>query len=218
MTTADPYCTRSDVTRRLTPGALMTIAGPVASSLAASNVISYDGHGFETNDPVTVRAVPGGTLSAPLVAGVTYYVIRLTNSDFELSETVDGPAIDITTDAVSMVVARDPDFDLWIEFYSRWADSSLPGHLVPLGRNNVPVHPLVRGLVADMVAERMFNISGQPSSEAMKALEIATAAQLTRFAAGMPLRGAPATASANLAVTVAAGTMDPRGWGSRCLP
>ncbi len=195
----------------------MSIAGLVGSSLADSNAITYEGHGLETDDPVTVRAIEGGALSDPLVGGTTYYVRRLTNATFELAETVGGVAIDLTTDAVSLVVARDPDFDMWIEFYSRWADSSLPAHIVPLGRKE-PVHPLVRGLVADMVAERMFNVSGQPSTEAMKSLEVATAAQLARFAAGVPLRGAAATASANLAVTVSAGTLDPRGWGSRSLP
>ncbi len=196
----------------------MSLAGLVGSSLADSDAITYDGHGLETDDPVTVRAIEGGVLSDPLVAGTTYYVRRLTNASFELSETEGGPAIDLTSDAVTMVVARDPDFDLWIEFYSRWADTSLPAHIVPLGRTE-PVHPLVRGLVADMVAERMFNISGQPSTEAMKSLEIATAAQLARFASGIPLRGAAATASANLAITSSlSNSTDPRGYESRRLP
>ncbi len=196
----------------------MSLAGLVGSSLADSNAITYDGHGLETNDAVTVRAIEGGALSEPLVAGTTYYVRRLTNSTFELAEIADGDAIDLTTDAVTLVVARDPDFDMWIEFYSRWADSSLPAHIVPLGRTE-PVHALVRGLVADMVAERMFNVSGQPSTDAMKSLEVATAAQLARFATGIPLRGAAATASANLAISSTLGnTTDPRGWGSGSLP
>lgn len=211
MAYVDLYCSHSDVTRRLPPGALTAIAGLTGSSLAATNEITYEGHGLETNDPVTVRTLANGVLPAPLVAGVTYFVIRLTSAAFQLAATSGGAAIDLTTDSFTLVVARDPDFDMWIEFYSRWADTSLPAHLVPLGRTE-PVHPLVRGLVADMVAERMFNISGQPSTEAMKSLEIATAAQLARFAIGLPLRGAAATISTNLAVTVAAGTLDPRGW------
>lgn len=193
----------------------MSLAGLTASALAASDEISYDGHGLETNDPVTVRALSGSVLPTPLVAGTTYYVIRHTNSAFALSATLNGSAIDLTTDSYTLVVARDPDFDMWIEFYSRWTDVSLPGHLVPL---QSPIHPLVRGLVADMVAERMFNVSGQPTTEAMKALEIATLAQLTRFAAGLPLRGAVATESANTALTLVAGTIDPRGYGSEFLP
>jgi hypothetical protein len=195
----------------------MSLAGLPSSSLADTNDITYPGHGFETNDPVFVRAVDGGTLPDPLQPLTTYYVRRLNNDAFELAAEVDGDAIDLTTDSFEMVVAREPDFDMWIEFYSRWTDTSLPAHVVPLGRTK-PVPALIVGLVADMVAERMFNVSGQPSTEAMKALEVATAAQLARFATGIPLRDEKATPSANLAVTVAAGTMDPRGWGSGVLP
>ncbi len=195
----------------------MSIAGLTAASsgLTGTSLITYDGHGLETNDPVTVRPVAvGGALPEPLVEGTTYYVRRLTNEAFELAEEVDGDAIIFFTDAVSMVVARDPDFDLWIEFYSRWIDISLPAHIVPLGVTEA-VHPLIRGLCADLVAERMFNVSGQPSTEAMKAIEVATAAQLARFSAGVPLRGAPVSTSANRAVTLSTGTPDARGWGLR---
>ncbi len=195
----------------------MSLAGLTASSLADSNAITYDGHGFDTDDPVTVRALTGGELSDPLVAGTTYYARRLSNAAFELAATAGGVAIDLTSDSFTVVVARDPDFDTWIGFYSRWIDLSLPAHVVPLGRTE-SVHPVVNGLCADLVAERMFNISGQPTSEAMKSVEVQTLAQLARFAAGLPLRGAATSASANRAITSAAGTRDPRGWGSGSLP
>lgn len=197
----------------------MSLAGLASASLADTNEITYAGHGFETDDPVYVRAIEGGALPAPLAPLTTYYVRRLNNDSFELAATAGGVAIDLTTDSFEMVVAREPDFDMWIEFYSRWADSSLQASTqVPLGRENTnPIDAQVRGLVADLVAERMFNVSGQPSTEAMKALEIATVAQLARFAAGLPRSGG-LTKSSNLTVTVAAGTLDPRGWGSRVLP
>ncbi len=214
MSYEDLYCNRSDVVRRLPPGALMSVAGLVASASADTNVVTYDGHGFETDDPVTVRASgPGGSLPTPLEEGTTYYVRRLSNSTFELAAAPAGVAILFLSDGVSVVVARDPDFDMWIEFYSRWADTSLPAHAVPLGVTE-PVHPLVRGIVADMVAERMFNVSGQPTSEAMKSVEVASAAQLSRFAKGLPLRGAPAPTRTNLAIDIAP-TPDERGWGLR---
>jgi hypothetical protein len=214
---ADPYTTRQSVVKRLALGSIASASGLVASSLAGSDVITLEGHGFETDDPVTVRAVESGSLSAPLVAGTTYYAIRVSNAEFRLAATAGGSAINLTTDAVSMFVMREPDFDYWIGFYSRWADSSLPGHLVPLGRTE-PVHPLVEGIVADLVAKRMFNIGGQ-ASETVNDMEVASLAVLARFAAGLPLRGAPATAPANLAVTARAGSSsDPRGWGSGCLP
>lgn len=217
---ADPYTTRASVTKRLPLGGLPSASGLVASCLAGTDVITYDGHGFETDDTVQVRAVEDGTLSAPLVAGTVYYAIRLSGSTFKLAATSGGAAIDISSDGVSMVIEREPDFDYWIGYYSRWADTSLPGHLVPMGRD-APVPSIVEGIVADLVAKRMFNVSGQ-ASETLKDMEIASAAQLARFATGMPVRDSNATASANLAVVSTLGSAaDPRGWcpsGSGTLP
>lgn len=217
---ADPYTTRASVTKRLPIGGIPSASGLVASCLAGTDVITYDGHGFETDDPLTVRAVDGGTLSAPLVAGTTYYAIRLTASTLQLAEEAGGAAINITSDGASVVIIRDPDFDYWIGYYSRWADTSLPAHLVPMGRTD-PVPSIVEGIVADLVAKRMFNVGGQ-ASETLKEMEIASAAQLARFATGMPVRDANATASANLAVSSTLGrAADPRGWtrsGSGTIP
>ncbi len=217
---ADPYTTRASVTKRLPLGGIPSASGLVGSCLAGTDVITYDGHGFETNDPVQVRAVEGGTLSAPLVAGTVYYAIRLSGSTFNLATTVGGSAINITSDGSSMLVEREPDFDYWIGYYSRWADTSLPAHAVPMGRD-ADVPSIVEGIVADLVAKRMFNVGGQ-ASETLKDMEIASSAQLARFATGMPVRDANATAPANLAVTSTLGSSaDPRGWapsGSGTLP
>lgn len=217
--TADLYCTRADVNARLPPGSVTSTGTIAASTSAGTNAITFDGHGLETGDPVTVRAVSGGSLSAPLVADVTYYVRRLSNSAFELAETLGGPAIDITTTATDMMVIREPNYDTHIEFYSRWCDAFLPAHIVPLEE---PIHPLVKGLVADLVAKRMLNIAGQDSA-VLTQTELASKAQMERFAKGLSLRGADATESANSAVTSTSITVaDPRGWhgstGSGYLP
>lgn len=212
---ANLYCTRGDVTRRIPLGALTSSSGLVATSSVGANTITLDGHGLETNDPVSVRALEDGALPDPLVAGTTYYARRLTNSTFELAASVDGPAIDLTTAAITMVVAREPNFDEFIEEYSRWADGLLPAHIVPL---TPPIHPTVKGVVADCVAKRVLNINGQDSAVVATA-ELAGKAILERYAAGVPLRGADVTASANLAVSASLGsTKDPRGWGSGRLP
>jgi hypothetical protein len=213
--TADLYCSRRDVTRRIPPGSVTSIAATVLSSLAATDVITYDGHGLETDDEVTVRAADDGSLSAPLVEGTIYFAIRLTNARFKLAATAGGAAIDLTTNAVDMMVIREPLIDDHIEFYSRWADAFLPAHIVPLGRTEA-VHPTVRGIVADLVAKRVLNADGK-SSAIVDATELASKAQLERFAAGLVLRGAPVPASSNLAVTAPAGSIDPRGWGGRAL-
>ncbi len=219
MTAANPYTTRSSVIRRLAIGGIPTTSALAASSLAGSETVTLDGHGFETGDPLTVRAITGGALSAPLVAGTTYYAIRLDNASFKLSATPTGAAIDLTTDAVEMMVMRDPDFDYWIGVYSRWADTNFPGHAVPFTPGKVP--SIVESLTADLVAKRMFNVGGQ-ASDSLKDMEITSAAQLARFATGMPIRDAAATAPTNLAINAALSTgTDPRGWcpnGSGVLP
>lgn len=197
---------------RLPPGAITSPTGILASCLASSDVLTYDGHGLETNDEVTVRAASAGTLSAPLVAGAVYYAIRLTNSTFKLAASAGGAALNITSDGVEMIVTREPKFDDVIEFVSRWADTFLPAHVVPL---TAPIHPLVRGVVADVSAKRILNANGADSA-VVNAAELAGKAILERFAAGMPLRGGAAQVPANLAITatsVSSGA-DPRGWGS----
>lgn len=208
----DLYCSRGDVTARLPPGTVVSPAGILASCLASTDVLTYDGHGLETDDEVTVRAASAGTLSAPLVAGTVYYAIRLSNAAFKLAASAGGAAINITSDGVEMIVTREPKFDGVIEFVSRWADTFLPAHVVPL---TAPIHPLVRGVVADVSAKRILNANGQDSA-AVTAAELAGKAILERFAAGMPLRGGTAQTPSNLAITatsVSSGS-DPRGWGS----
>ena len=217
MTTpANLYCARGDVTKELPLGAITSSGGIAADSPAGTDVITYDGHGLETGDPVVVRALEGSSLPAPLVSGTTYYAIRLSNSAFALSATNPvGAPIDITGAAVSMAIVREPDFDGTIEYYSRWAETFLPAHLVPLTQ---PIHPLVKGLVADLSAKAMMNHDGK-SSATVDAAELAAKAQLERFASGLVLRGAPATARANLAVSnTVPSSGDPRGWGSGRLP
>lgn len=203
------------MTRRLPPGSVPSPSALVASSLAGSDEITADGHGLETGDAVSVRAVDGGTLSTPLIAGTTYYAIRMSNASFKLSVTPTGSALDLTSDGSEIVFIREPYFDDFIEEYSRWADGLLPGHLVPL---QSPIHPTVKGVVADCVAKRVLNVGGQESNT-LAATELAAKAILERFAAGLPLRGAPAPLPANLAVvSSASNTADSRGWGSGSLP
>ncbi len=214
---ADPYTTRASVIRRLPIGGVPSEAGLVASAVASTNAITFDGHGLETDDPITLRAVDGGSLPAPIVEGTTYYARRLTHATFSLAATVGGSEIDLTTSGVSVVVLRAPDFDYWIGVYSRWADTSLPAHAVPMGRD-AAVPAVVECIVADLVAKRMFGVGGQ-ASESLKDMEVASLAQLARFAAGMPLRDANVTAPTTLAASSSLGAAaDLRGWGTGAIP
>ncbi len=196
----------------------MSAGGIGASVDATTNIFEYDGHGLETDDAVIVRVIEGGNLAAPLVDGTTYYAIRLSNSTFNLSATPAGAAIDITTSSTDMVISREPSFDEMIEFYSRWADTFLPAHLVPL-TGTIPA--IIKGIVADLAAKRILNIAGQDSA-VLNAAELASKAMLERFSKGLPTRDVNVSSSANKAVTSALGTTsDPRGWapnGSGTLP
>ncbi len=213
----DLYCSRGDVNERV-PGGISFEGRIVQSSDATSNILTLDGHGFETDTAVYVRAAEGGTLSSPLSEAATYYVIRLTNSKFKLAATAAGAAIDLTTDGDSMLVSREPPYDNVIEFVSRWADGFLPAESVPL---EAPIHPLVRGVVADVSAKRLMNVDGK-SSAVVDAAELAGKAILERYAAGLPLRNATgiSTTRTNKAVTstITIDTPDQRGWGVDTLP
>lgn len=207
---SDLYCSRGDVTKRLPAGAVVSVVGLVESSIATTNVITFDGHGLETDDVVSVRATEGGTLSSPFVAGTSYYAIRLSNSTFSLASSAGGAALDITTNGVGMVVTREPAFDDVIEFYSRWADSFFAAHLVPFTAGAIPA--LVKGIVADLSAKRILNIAGQDSA-VLNTAELAAKAMLERHEKGRTVRDEDATASANSAISeTMSATADPRGW------
>ncbi len=205
---ANLYCNRGDVTERLAPGAIISRGGLTVSSVAFSNALTFDGHGLEAGDPVTVRAIEGGALAEPLEPETTYFARRVSNATFELAATLGGPAIYLTSDGIEMLFTCEPNFDKWIEFYSRWADTFMPAHAAPMA--DPP--PLVRGLVADLVSKRLLNIGGQDSA-IITAFEESAQKQLERYAAGLPVPGA--TTHTNLAVRRTGSLGDPRGWSSR---
>jgi len=212
---ANLYATRRDVCRWLPAGELTGSSRLAMAATASTDAITLDGHGLETGDPVTVRALEGATLPSPLVEGTVYYAIRLTGATFKLAASAGDSPIDIATNSSSVVVLKEPPFDDVIEFYSRWADALLPAHVAPLTE---PIHPTVKGIVAELSAKKLLNLDGK-ASETLDRAEITAKAMLERFAKGTPLRGAAATAPSNLAVTTTMGAAaDPRGWGSGSLP
>jgi hypothetical protein len=188
----------------------------VDSSIASTDVVTLDGHGFETDDEIAFRAAEGGTLSAPLVAGTTYYAIRLNDVTFKVSATAGGAAINLSSDGVSMVVAVALPVDDVLEFYSRWVDGFMPAHVVPF-TGTIPV--MVKAIVAELSAKKLLQLAGHVS-DAVNVAELAAKAQLERWSKGIPLRDAAVTSAANKAVvtSIAVVGADPRGWGSGELP
>lgn len=209
------YATRRDVYRYgLARGTVASEGRLVSSASASTDTFNLESHGFETDDTVIVRAAEGGTLAVPLVEGTTYYVIRVSDSAFQLSATESGAAINLTTAGSSMVVAIALPFDEILEFYSRFVDAFLPAHVVPLEE---PIPVTVVAIVAELAAKRLQILSGT-RSESMTEIEVAAKAQLERWSKGIPLRDVAATASANLAIIGSGSGADPRGWGSGTLP
>lgn len=209
------YATRADLyTFGLRRGVVSNEGRVVASSLASTNVLTLDGHLFETGDRVQVRAATGGALSAPLVADTVYFVIRITDSTFSLAATDGGAAIDLTTNGDAMIVTPELPIDELLEAYSRFVDDFVP-HLVPM---TAPYPVTVVRIVCELAAAKLLSLTGQ-SSASMTEAELAAKAQLERWIKGQPVRDERATASSNLAVTasLASGT-DSRGWGSGTLP
>lgn len=192
------YATQGDVYKYGLPrGALGNPGRLVESSLASTSTITLFEHGLETGDALTTRAADGGILSAPLVAGTIYYAIRLTDSTFQLAATPTGPAITLTTDGVEMFVAVDLPWDALLERYSRFVDGFVPAHAVPLA---APYPITVVAVVAELVAKKAQILSGVRSGS-MDEAEASAAAQLKRWAAGVPVRDvAPTQQSTNLAV------------------
>lgn len=187
------------------------------SATASGDSFELDGHGLEDDDAVTVRVTDDGTLPAPLAEGTTYYAIRVSNARFQLATAEGGSAIDLTTDGASVIVAKEPPYDDVIEAYSRWVDTFLPAHSVPLSTPLGAEHALIRMLVAKLSARALLNLDGK-SSEIVNAEELAAKAQLERFAKGITVRGDTGTRT-NLAVSSpATSTSDSRGWGSGSIP
>lgn len=203
------YATRADLYRYGLPRGLLANPARLCASVEDStDTFELDAHGFETDDQLLFRPEEGGELPAPLVAGTTYYAIRVTDSTFKVSATQGGAAINLTTDGVSVLVAIALPVDEVLEFYSRFVDPFLPAHLVPL---TAPYPVTVTAIVAKLAAKELLRIAGQ-TSISMTEEEIGAKAQLERWAKGVPLRDSRATASANLAISEGS-TGDPRGWG-----
>jgi hypothetical protein len=196
----------------------------VASALASTDTLEWAGHGLQTGNAVLVRATEGGTLSSPLVAGTTYYAIRVTADTFKLATSsanaTAGTAIDLTTNGVSMVVTKPLPITRYLEVYSRWVDDCLPAHLVPLTTTVDGSYPILVVRVVCQLAGKALLVRAGKDSKLISDGEVEAKAILERWAKGIPLRDTRATTRTNLAITSTARgeTTDPRGWGTGTLP
>jgi len=219
--TANVYATQSDVYMYGLPRGTLGSLGRLVASMALGAHIVLDGHGFVLNDPVIFQAVTssGGALASPLVAGTTYYVIPVNDSQFDVAASANGSAITLTSTGASVKVATPLPIDNVLEFYSRWADGFMPAEVTPLVPDPDGRYPvLVTGVVAELAAKKLQQLAGHISINVDEFEKVAMA-QLQRWSKGVPVRD-PAQGAANTALqsSLVVTLNDTRGWGSVTIP
>lgn len=200
---AASYATIEDVYLMGVPrGALISPARIVASVDVSSNRIEVEGHGLGVDAAIQFVADQGGVLPAPLAALTIYYAIPVAASDsmLQVAASVGGPAIDLTTAGTSpfrLHVPIGPSIEQELEAHSRWADTLLPAHQVPL---EPPFPAWIVSVVAKRTAASMVRRLRRGDCQSI----LDEAADVTRDVLRMaksaqPLRDAAATAPSNLA-------------------
>lgn len=209
---ADEYCTDQDLYRHGLPrGALANGGRLVAAINTTSGIYTLDGHGFgDSSDrtPVTFAVEAGGTLQGGVSAGTTYYAEALTDATFKAYAAASGGSAMVPGTAGSLVVVV-PVLDLSDirEGVSRLIDDYLPGLAVPL---EAPYPAVIRKIASELCIARVYRGTGQ-NSEVARQIEVDAMAQLTRYRAGLRVRGST-SASTNQAITRPI-TTTTSGWG-----
>lgn len=205
------YCARADVYAFGVPRGAFPNEGRLALSVdTTANTFALGDHSFATDDPVHFRAEIGGSLPAPLVAGVTYYAIATTDDTFQVAATAGGAAIDLTTSGSQILVIAPLPIDQAIAYGARVIDQALVAHGVPL---EAPYHELVVMTNAELAAGKLGYFSGG-TSKSLADMIVVAQARVADWARGVQLRGentAPGERT-NLATSLTAPGRDSRGW------
>lgn len=190
----------------------------VASVGTSTDVFTLDGHGLDDDDEVTLRPEAGGTMPAPLVAGTTYYAIRLSDATFSLAATAGGAAINLTTAGENVALITVAPWAKWIEEASNEIECTLPSAAVPL---TAPYPAIVTAYAAGLVAEKALAFCGVVSTGLAERLKNVRAELAVWRSKGLVIRGATIPSAANLSVRSTVSAADPRGWvqnGNGVLP
>lgn len=199
---ADAYATRDDVYRQGVPrGALVSPARVVSSVDVSANRLEIEGHGCSLDTPIQFQIDDGGAVPAPLTTSAVYYARPVTDSEslLEVAATAGGAAIDLTSSGenVRLLVPLGPMLDDLLEVYSRWVDSQLIGHEVPL---ESPFPKWVTHAVAVRTAAHAARVLGLGSQgDMLFVAEQQVIRDVLSLAKGTPIRDADATTSANMA-------------------
>ncbi len=208
------YCARADVYAFGVPRGAIPHEGRLALSVdTTANTFALGDHSFATGDPVHFRAEIGGSLPAPLVAGVVYYAIATTDDTFQVSAALLGAAIDLTTAGSEILVIAPLPIDQAIAYGARVIDQALVAHGVPL---EAPYPELVVMTNAELAAGKLGYFSGG-TSKSLADMIVVAQKRLDDWARGVPVRGANTAPEerTNLAATMPTATAaarDCRGW------
>lgn len=216
------YCVRSDLYSFGLPRGTIPNPGRLVLSVdAAANTMTLGDHEFATGDPLVFRAEMGGSMPAPLIAGTRYYARAVTDGAFQVSATIGGAAIDLTTAGAEVLVSSPLPIEESIEWGAEVINQALVGHAVPL---TAPYPPMVVMANAELAAGKLGLFSGG-TSKSLTDMMARSTAQLQAWAKGVVLRGentAP-TERTNLAASASVPYSDSRGWsrfggpGGRCI-
>ncbi len=205
------YCTRADLYSFGLPRGTIPNPGRLLLSVdAGADRLLLGDHGFALNDPVSFRAELGGALPSPLVAGVQYFAIPVTDDLFQVSATSGGAAINLTTAGSEILVMSPLPVDSAIDWGKEAIDQVLIAHAVPL---EAPYPPIVVMTNAELAAAKLGFFSGAGSKSLADMLASANT-RLEKWAKGVPLRGANVKSDdrTNLAVSASVPYADRRGW------
>jgi len=211
-------CSISDVFTWIPRGTVQNAARLIASIATGTEIVTVDGHGLETDDAITFRAEAGGTMPAPLVAGTTYYAIRLGDGTFQVAAAAGGSPIDITTAGSNVVMIIALPWTRWIAQASGEVEDIARAHVVPFV---APIHEVVRTYTAGLVAERALTWSGVAFPPGFTDRLNRAYLNFDRWSKGANLRGTSAPTATNLTVCTTGTRLDPRGWardGNTVLP
>lgn len=202
------YATQSDIEAHAPPEQLVRPARLVSTVSTSTDILTLDGHGLQTDDPVTLRADASGSLPSPLAAGTTYYAIRVTDATFQLSASAGGSALNLTTAGSNVLLVRQIPWTRADTFATSIVDMALQAHaLVPLA---APYPQIVVEVAATLAGEWLRRWAGVSSRQMTEVITWAQQ-QLDRFAS-VPVRGTNAPTGANITIRASATAVDARGW------
>lgn len=203
------YCDPADLHEFGLPrGSIPNPARLVGSVSASGDYFALDGHGYYGGEEVRFRADVGGSLPSPIVALTTYYAICLDDARFQVSVSVGGPALDLTSSGTSVLVISKLPIAGAIAYASGVVDDMIPNAVVPL---TAPFSPVIRATTAEIAAAKLGYYSGATARSLTDVLDAAMK-RLARWSQGKPIRGENSPKRAALACAASVGLSDSRGW------